>query len=309
MISHSSNIRFQADHHPLVFSGRFSSLTDYCLHLVHLKAYEEAASLAAGKIILDLGCNNGYGSAVLGEACSQVVALDVSSAAIADAKERFGNRRIDFRAYDGLNIPFDSQSFDIVASFQVIEHLENTVPYLTEIARVLRPSGVALFTTPNAAIRLDRYMKPWNQFHVREYRADELADLLKTVFDSVAIQGLFATEELYRIEFERCQKALRTARTGNPPRRRSLMEQSGDALAHLTKMMLPSWVVEYIRARRSVSTSELDSGIIKKYSTRDFFYRSDNLDEALDLMAICTVIKTNIPEITNVGAVRASPSH
>ena len=66
---------------------------------MHLKAYEEAASLAAGKVILDLGCNNGYGSAVLDEACSQVVAVDVSPAAIVDAKERFGNRRIDFRVY------------------------------------------------------------------------------------------------------------------------------------------------------------------------------------------------------------------
>ena len=198
---------------------------------MHLKAYEEAASLAAGKVVLDLGCNNGYGSAVLGEACSRVVALDVSPAAIADAKERFGYRRIDFRVYDGLNIPFDDQFFDMVASFQVIEHLEDTVPYLTEIARVLRPPGVALFTTPNAAIRLDLDMNPWNEFHVREYRADELADLLKTVFDTVEMRGLFATEELYRIEFERCQKALRTARTGNSPRRRSLIEQTRDGLA------------------------------------------------------------------------------
>lgn len=256
---------------------------------MHLKAYEEAASLAAGKVILDLGCNNGYGSVVLGKSCSQVVALDVSAAAIADAKERFGSCRIDFRVYDGLNIPFDSQSFDMVASFQVIEHLKDTVPYLTEIRRVLRPSGVALFTTPNAAIRLDRYMKPWNEFHVREYRADELADLLKTVFDSVEIRGLFAVEELYRVEFERCQKALRVARTANSPRRRSLIEQSCDALAHLTKMVLPSWAVEYIRARHAVSTSELDPAVIKKYSTRDFFYRSDSLGEALDLIAVCTV--------------------
>jgi O-antigen biosynthesis protein len=116
MTDHSGNIRFQADHHPLVFSGRFSSLTDYCLHLMHLKAYEEAASLAAGKAILDLGCNNGYGSAVLGEVCSQVVALDVSPSAIEDARERFGNRDIDFRLYDGRNIPCDNQSFDVAVS-------------------------------------------------------------------------------------------------------------------------------------------------------------------------------------------------
>ncbi|MGA7863359.1 MAG: hypothetical protein WCA23_05095, partial [Stellaceae bacterium] len=124
---------------------------------------------------------------------------------------------------------------------------------------------------------------------VREYRADELADLLKTVFDSVEIRGLFATEELYRIEFERCQKALRTARTGDSPRRQSLIEQTRDAIAHLAKVLLPSRVVEYIRVRRAVTIPELEPAIIEKYSTRDFFYCSDNPDEALDLLAICTV--------------------
>jgi SAM-dependent methyltransferase len=293
MTDHSGNIRFQADHHPLVFSGRFSSLTDYCLHLMHLKAYEEAASLAAGKAILDLGCNNGYGSAVLGEVCSQVVALDVSPSAIEDARERFGNRDIDFRLYDGRNIPCDNQSFDVAVSFQVIEHLADTAPYLTEITRVLRPSGSALFTTPNAAIRLDRDMKPWNEFHVGEYRADELAGILKVVFDEVNIRGLFAIEELYQIELDRCQKALQTTRSRNPPRRRSLLEQSRDMLAHFTKIILPSSAIDYIRARRAVITPELDPVMIKKYSTGDLFYRSDNLDEALDLMAICSMKPTN----------------
>jgi SAM-dependent methyltransferase len=290
LIACDENLRFQAEHHPLEFSGRFSSLTDYCLHLIHLKAYEEATSLAAGKVILDLGCNNGYGSAALREICSQVAALDVSPAAIEDAQRRFAGRGIDFRLYDGRNIPFANRSFDMVVSFQVIEHLEDTAPYLTEIARVLRPSGVVLFTTPNAAIRLDQDMKPWNEFHVREYRAHELADLLKGVFGDVHVRGLFAVDELYRIEFERCQKALLTARNGNPPpRRRSLTERSRDSLAHLAKTLLPSSAIDYIRARRTVVTTELDPLIIQKYSTRDFFYRVDNLDEALDLMATCKI--------------------
>jgi hypothetical protein len=39
---------------------------------------------------------------------------------------------------------------------------------------------------------------------------------------------------------------------------------------------------------------ELDPAIIKKYSTDDFFYKSDNLDEALDLMAICRAASENL---------------
>ena len=287
MTDGSDVIRFQADHHPLVFNGRFASLAEYCLHLVHQKAYEEAALLAAGRTVLDLGCNNGYGSAVLAQVCGQVAALDVSPTAIEDAQARFGNCGIDFRVYDGWKIPFDDLSFDVVVSLQVIEHLEDTEPYLTEITRVLRPSGVALFTTPNAAIRLEPNMRPWNEFHVREYRAAELAELLKPVFAEVDVRGLFATEELYRIEYERCQRALQTARNRHSQPRKSLAEQGRDKLVHLAKAILPSWALDCLRARRTVTPAELDPAIINKYSTDDFFYRSDNLDEALDLIAIC----------------------
>lgn len=287
MTDGSDIIRFQADHHPLVFNGRFESLAEYCLHLVHQKAYEEAALLAAGRTVLDLGCNNGYGSAVLGPVSRQVAALDVSPTAIQDAQARFGNRGIDFRVYDGRKIPFDDLSFDLVVSFQVIEHLGDTGPYLTEIARVLRPSGLALFTTPNAAIRLDPDMKPWNEFHVREYRAAELAESLKAVFAEADIRGLFATEELYRIEYTRCQRALQTARNRHSQSRKSSAEQGRDKLVHLTKVILPSWALDCLRARRTVTPPELDPAIIKKYSTDDFFYKPDNLNEALDLMAIC----------------------
>jgi SAM-dependent methyltransferase len=277
-----------------VFNGRFASLAEYCLHLVHQKAYEEAALLAAERIVLDLGCNNGYGSAVLGQVCRRVAALDVSLTAIQDAQARFGNRGIDFRVYDGRKIPFDDLSFDLVVSFQVIEHLEDTGAYLTEIARVLRPSGVALFTTPNAAIRLDRDMKPWNEFHVREYRAAELAESLKAVFPEVDVRGLFATEELYRTEYDRCQRALKTARNRRSQSRKSWAEQGRDKLVHLTKAILPSWALDSLRARRTVVPPELDPAIIKKYSTDDFFYKSDNLDEALDLMAICRAPSENL---------------
>ena len=64
-------------------------------------------------------------------------------------------------------------------------------------------------------------------------------------------------------------------------------------LAHFTKIILPSSAIDYIRARRAVITPELDPVMIKKYSTGDLFYRSDNLDEALDLMAICSIKPTN----------------
>jgi SAM-dependent methyltransferase len=259
---------------------------------MHLKSYEEAATLSEGKAVLDLGCNNGYGTTVISRVCDRVVGLDVSPTAIADAREQYGNRGIDFRLFDGQSIPFPDDSFDVVVTFQVVEHIENTATYLSEIARVLRPNGVALFTTPNAAIRLDPGMKPWNHFHVREYLVEELSTLLRATFSGVSVKGLFAVEDLYRTEFERCQKALTNARKRAPPQPVPFWWRARDTAASWTKAVLPRAVVDLIRSRNAgvtahASTRTLDQEVINRYSTQDFFYREEDLDRALDLIAVC----------------------
>jgi SAM-dependent methyltransferase len=286
------NVRLQADHHPLVFTGQFQSLEDYFLHLIHLKPYEEAAILGINKVVLDLGCNNGYGTAGLADRCAKVIGLDVSPTAIEDAQQRFGNYGIDFLVYDGRTIPFDDHYFDMILSFQVIEHVADLAPYLTEIVRVLRQNGLALFTTPNATIRLEPGMKPWNQFHVREYQADELFALLKPIFGEVSVWGLFAVEDIYRTEFERCQAALESARRRNSWRLARLKHVRDRGISFM-KMLLPTRTIDYLRAQRTAavaakgSEQTFDPNTMKRYSTRDIFYSTNNLDKALDLMAVC----------------------
>ena len=74
--SHESNLLFQSKKHPLV-SLDFETTQDYCLHLIHTKAYFRAAELAANRV-LDVGCNNGYGTKILSTRCQRVVGVDVS---------------------------------------------------------------------------------------------------------------------------------------------------------------------------------------------------------------------------------------
>src|SRR5262245_34144927 len=108
------NIRFQAEHHPLAYSGEFESLEQYNLHLMHQKAYTDASKLAIGKSVLDVGCNNGWGTSIVGTRASQVIGIDVSEVSVADAQSRF--RGTEFRVYDGAKIPFEDASFDMVIS-------------------------------------------------------------------------------------------------------------------------------------------------------------------------------------------------
>jgi SAM-dependent methyltransferase len=283
-------LRLQAEQHPLVFADGPVSLEEYCLHLMHRKAYEEIRDLSIGKVVLDFGCNNGYGTQEISRHAAATSGVDVSTRAIDDARRRYAGDGIEFSVFDGVRLPFANEHFDLVTSFQVIEHILDVDAYLAEICRVLKPQGIAVFTTPNAAIRLDPGMKPWNRFHVREYRSDELARVLQSRFSDVTMQGLFATEMLYAVEYDRCQKVRAIARwqTGSggwPTSWASL----GDAAAGLALRFLPRSAIEILRrTHRSLALRiRADAIDTVTFSTRDLFYRQDDLGRALDLMAIC----------------------
>jgi ubiquinone/menaquinone biosynthesis C-methylase UbiE len=199
----AESIRVQAEEHPLIDDLAPQTPQEKCLQLIHLKAYDEGRRIAEGCDVLDVGCNTGYGTVRLVGAARSITGVDVSPAAIEAARTRAGAESIEFRVVDGKGLPFPDASFDLVTSFQVFEHVVDTDSYLSEIKRVLRPGGRALFTTPNAAIRLDPGMTPWNRFHVREYLAEELRDALTPVFPEVTVRGMFAVPTLYDIETER----------------------------------------------------------------------------------------------------------
>lgn len=282
----AENLRLQAEEHPLAFTDVFSSLHEFCLHLMHRRAYEEAAALGKGKTVLDLGCNNGYGTKELSRSCRKVVGADVSTKVIEDARRRFGGNGLEFRVFDGTTLPFEDSSFDMLTCFQVIEHIADPAPFLTEISRVLRPGAVALLTTPNAAIRVDPGMKPWNRFHVREFTAENLAELLGSTFERLTLQGMFANEPLYtllrsRWETQRAASRWRT-RTLRIPR--TPVEFYGAAVVAAKRLLPPSTIT---CLRGLLRRGRFDPQASERYSTAHFFYREERLEDALDLMAIC----------------------
>jgi ubiquinone/menaquinone biosynthesis C-methylase UbiE len=294
-ISARDHIDLHANQHPMEFFDKFETLEAYGLHLMHSAAYEEAARLVPSGQVLDLGCNNGYGSYKLSQYGHDVIGVDVSSDALADAKRRFSAANLEFRQVSGLELPFESDRFDLITSFQVIEHIVEMNPYLNEIRRVLKPGGTVVFTTPNANIRLDPGMKPWNRFHVQEFTPSQLETLLRPIFAEVRLRGLFADDEIYTAEFNRCQRALRQARQaqrGSQP----AYEPIRDAIAAIAKAVLPIQVVEFIRNRRdggspasgsAAAPRKLTAADQERLSTKDIFYRDSQLERALDLMAVC----------------------
>ena len=154
----------------------------------HRAAYAYAIAMAkaeAHRRVLDLGCGTGYGTSELAEALPQAFAVDRISP---DPAAR--HPRAAFIRADAAHLPLRPETFDMVVSFQVIEHLEDPEPYLDAIARLLGPGGVALITTPNI-LESDRE----NPFHVHEFRADELGNLLRSQFAEVEMLGVSARPE------------------------------------------------------------------------------------------------------------------
>lgn len=151
---------------------------------------------------LDLGCGNGYGSAELSDAGGRVVAVDRIS-----PDDQHRRDTLQYVRADLGGVPLVPRSFDLVVSFQVIEHLEDPSVYLETIARSMHEDGMALVTTPN--ILLSDGVNP---FHVHEYEANELGELLERYFEDVEVLGVGMSERAARYQADRLQRIRRIMR-------------------------------------------------------------------------------------------------
>ena len=151
-----------------------------------LLAYHAAAQRIAGDV-LEIGTGAGYGIEVVAPHARRFVTLDKH----VPAPELLARPDVEFRQAVVPPLKFPDESFDCVISFQVIEHIRDDRRFVDEIHRVLRPGGRLIVTTPNAPMSLTR--NPW---HVREYSAAELRQLLGSVFSQVEALGVFGNDRV-----------------------------------------------------------------------------------------------------------------
>jgi SAM-dependent methyltransferase len=153
---------------------------------LHEKRYVFALPWCEGRDVLDVACGVGYGTALLATVAARVVGGDVDEESIAYARSRYGGDNVDFVALDAAALPFEADAFDTVCSFETIEHLPDRDAYLAEVARVLRPGGTYLVSTP----RVDRTTHtPANPFHRVEFSRADFEALLRRFFAEVELYG------------------------------------------------------------------------------------------------------------------------
>jgi len=148
----------------------------------HLKRYEFARQFAAGQRVLDVACGVGYGSAHLSDTARSVVGVDIDYDAVMYATKHYRHLNVAFSQTDALKLPFQANIFDVVCSFETIEHVPHVEQYLEEVRRVLELDGLYLVSTPAASVST---LSPANPHHVQEWSPADFEALLRRYFSHV----------------------------------------------------------------------------------------------------------------------------
>lgn len=232
----------------------------------HLAAYRWAAHKVAGKRVLDVGCGEGYGAALLAETAASVTGIDRPEP-IAAAAARYPRPNLTFRTFDIEHLDALGEQFDVVLSCQVIEHLVAPVAFLRGLTACTARSGTLIVTTPNRLMTVSE-----NPFHLREWTAPELLALAQSVLPSVEVMGMQASERVLAYERERGAQVARILRL--------------DPLG--IRKLLPSAVVTaaFGILSRVVRRRVRGAGALPAVGPDDFHVSRDALDRALDLVLV-----------------------
>jgi SAM-dependent methyltransferase len=214
----------------------------------HLVVYEWIAERVAGKRVIDMACGEGYGSAALARTAAGVVGVDANPEAHEHARLRYVLPNLRF---ERELVESFAEPCDAVVFLQTIEHVEDPGAILEHFKSMLGPAGVAYVSTPNlltlAPPGAEKSDNPW---HVREYRAEEFRRLCEAHFERVELLGLFHARKLRLHELA--------------------LKLGWDRFHKALRLTKPF----YDRFTPAISSA-------------DFSLKAENLDAALDFVAVC----------------------
>jgi SAM-dependent methyltransferase len=213
----------------------------------HVVAYEWAARRLRGLRVLDAGCGEGYGTAILASAASSVVGVDLDRTIVRHAATTYARPR--FEAADLQALPYPDGSFEAIVSLQVIEHLPSPRDFLAEIARVLAPGGLAIVATPNRLTFSPEGIR--NPFHTFEFSPEELRGVLGESFTVQEVLGTFHAARIRIVEL-------------------LLRKPFHERLIAQAAPQWPGWLRK----------------LVARVRPADFAIRPSSLDRSLDLIAV-----------------------
>jgi len=153
---------------------------NHAFYYEHLNRYYFASQFSKSKIVLDVACGTGYGSQIISKQgrATRIIGIDISKKSIKYAKKNYQEKNINFLIDDAqtLNSQKDN-SFDLIISFETIEHIKSSEDFIKQTKRLLKKDGVLIISTPNT----NTYPKG-NKYHINELSPDEFRSLLKKYY-------------------------------------------------------------------------------------------------------------------------------
>lgn len=112
-----------------------------------------------GRRALEIGCGYGYATELFADLGYETVGTDISAHAIAQARTEVRYSGVNFECWDATTAWPSSASFDLIAAFEVVEHLADPATAIEQWFSLLSPGGALLLTTPNRLGPASRYWR------------------------------------------------------------------------------------------------------------------------------------------------------
>lgn len=150
----------------------------------HLQRYDFARSYVVGKCVADIACGTGYGVDLLKKKgnAAQVFGVDIDQKAVDYATEKYGGDSVRYVCAAGNATGLPDQAFDVITSFETIEHIPDDSSLMREFHRLLKPNGFLICSTPNS------WPLSIAPYHVREYDRTAFIGILSNLFE---VEGLY----------------------------------------------------------------------------------------------------------------------
>jgi SAM-dependent methyltransferase len=168
------NLHYEGAYSTTAMEWRRAAARDKVQNLAQILAGRRPSS------VLEVGCGTG---AVLGEVARRGIGNRHIGVDIADPWRHLDPdaRGLDFKTYDGLRLPFDDDSFDLVYATHVLEHVPDPRGFLTELARVC--SGLIYVEVPcemHIRVRRTAVQSALDTGHINAYSPEYFLVLLQT---------------------------------------------------------------------------------------------------------------------------------
>lgn len=142
----------------------------------HIARYQWAQQFCKDSIVLDAACGVGYGTKILAEVAKHVHGIDRSASAIQYAWEHYAVPNNGFEERSVFAISRIKADFDVVVSFETIEHLRKPERFVREVYKTLSENGLLVVSAPESGEHMSRW-------HFWDFTREALGDVLSTQFD------------------------------------------------------------------------------------------------------------------------------